>query len=64
MSAASAELTSMATTVSDLVARLGPIGDAYLAGHREDLASEVHEAERALNAAVRRLTRLAGMPGA
>jgi hypothetical protein len=54
----------MATTVEELVARLGPIAEDYRRGAREDLMSEVHEAERALNNAVRRLRRVADSAGA
>ncbi len=50
----------MAATVQELVNRLGPIAEAYDRDNRDDLVSEVHEAERALTAAVRRLERLAG----
>ena len=50
----------MAATVQELMDRLGPIAEAYDREHRDDLVSEVHEAERALGAAVRRLERLAG----
>jgi hypothetical protein len=54
----------MATTVTDLAARLGPIGEVYTARHREDLLAEVHEVERAFSNAVRRLTKLADSAGA
>jgi hypothetical protein len=54
-----AELSSMATTVGDLTTRLDAVADAYAAAHRDDLVSEIREVERAFNAAVRRLNRLA-----
>ena len=49
----------MATTVEELIARLGPIGETYRRASRDDLVSEVHEAERTLTAGMRRLQRLA-----
>lgn len=49
----------MATTVEDLISRLGPIGEAYRRESRDDLVSDVLEAERTLGGAVRRLRRLA-----
>jgi hypothetical protein len=48
----------MAATVDDLTGRLGPIADAFEAAHRDDLVAEVHEVERALDSARRRLLRL------
>jgi hypothetical protein len=53
-----AELSSMGATVEDLTRRLRAIADAYTDARREDLAAEVHEVERALEAARRRLDRL------
>ena len=64
MSATSAELASMATTLEDLVARLSPIADSYEQARREDLVAEVREAERVLDTGVRRLRRLAESSGA
>jgi hypothetical protein len=64
MSATSAELSSMAETVGELTHRLSRIAEAYGAGHRDDLVGEVHEVERSLTAALRRLNRLALAPGA
>jgi len=63
MSTTSAELSSMAASVEELTRRLGPIADLYDRSHREDLVSEVHEVERALNGALRRLNRLVASPG-
>ncbi len=48
----------MGATVEDLVGRLRGISDSYIEARREDLAAEVHEVERALEAARRRLDRL------
>ena len=53
----------MAATVDDLTVRLGPIADAYEAAHRDDLVAEVHEVERVLDSARRRLRRLAAADG-
>ncbi|GAC1533586.1 MAG: hypothetical protein NVS3B12_13200 [Acidimicrobiales bacterium] len=64
MSTTSAELSSMAASVEELTRRLGPIADTYDGAHREDLVSEIHEVERALRGALRRLNRLASAEGA
>jgi hypothetical protein len=53
----------MAATVDDLTARLGPMGEAFEAADRDDLVAEVHEVERALDSARRRLRRLAAAAG-
>ena len=54
----------MATTVEELTARLRAVAVAYEASRRDDLVSEVHEVERALTTAIRRLNRLAATQGA
>jgi len=59
MSTADAELSSLAATVEEVVRRLGPLADAYAVAHRDDVVSEVHEVERSLTSALRRLNRLA-----
>jgi hypothetical protein len=64
MSTTSAELSSMAATIEELIHRLTPIADAYGTAQRDDLVSDVQEVERALNSAFRRLNRLATTPGA
>jgi len=64
MSATSAELSSLAATVEELVRRLDTLAEAYDAARRDDLVSEVHEVERNLTAALRRLARLSTAPGA
>jgi hypothetical protein len=64
MSTTSAELSSMAATLEELIRRLTPISDAYQAAHREDLVGDVQVVERALTGAFRRLNRLATTPGA
>ena len=58
MTPSAADLSSMAATVHDLTVRLGPIADAFEAAQRDDLVAEVHEVERALDSARRRLLRL------
>jgi hypothetical protein len=58
-----ADLSSMAATVDDLTIRLGPIATAFDAAERDDLVAEVHEVERALDSARRRLRRLAAATG-
>jgi len=58
MTPSAADLFSMAATVDDLTVRLGPIADAFEAAQRDDLVAEVHEVERALDSARRRLLRL------
>ena len=58
MTPLAAELSSMGATVEDLTGRLRAIADSYERSRREDLAAEVHEVERALEAARRRLDRL------
>jgi len=64
MPSSAPELSSLAATVEELVHRLAPIGATYEADHREDLASGVHEVERSLGNALRRLNRLIATPGA
>jgi len=64
MSATSAELSSLAATVEELVRRLTPLTETYLSAQRDDLAAELFEVERALTAAQRRLYRLVQAAGA
>ncbi len=63
MTPLAAELSSMGATVDDLTGRLRAIAESYERGRREDLAAEVHEVERALEAARRRLDRLVAAEG-
>jgi hypothetical protein len=58
MTPLAAELSSMGATVEDLTGRLRSIASQYEQARRDDLAAEVHEVERALEAARRRLDRL------
>ena len=58
MTPSAADLSSMAATVDDLTVRLGPIADAFEAAQRDDLVAVVHEVDRALDSARRRLLRL------
>jgi len=64
MTTSSAELASMAATIEEMTQRLASIADFYQAERREDLVSEVHEVERALTTALRRLSRLKATAGA
>ena len=48
----------MGATVEDLTGRLRSIASQYEQARRDDLAAEVHEVERALDSARRRLLRL------
>ena len=59
-----AELSSMSATVEELTRRLRSIAESYEASHREDLVSEVHEIERSLEGAGRRILRLVAAEGA
>ena len=59
-----AELSSMGATVEELTRRLQAIAASYDEARRDDLVAEVHEVERALEAARRRLSRLATTEGA
>jgi hypothetical protein len=58
MTPLAAELSSMGATVEDLTGRLRSIASQFEQARRDDLAAEVHEVERALEAARRRLDRL------
>jgi len=64
MTPLAAELASMGATVEDLTGRLRAIASAYGDARREDLSAEVHEVERALETARRRLDRLVAAEGA
>jgi len=59
-----AELSSMGATVEDLIRRLQAIAESYESGHRDDLVAEVHEIERSLEGAGRRIRRLVIAEGA
>jgi len=61
---ATAELSSLAATIEEVARRAALIADDYAAADRDDLVAELHEVERSLGAAVRRLTRLQSAPGA
>jgi hypothetical protein len=64
MSAASAELSSMAATLEELSRRLESIAGDYQEAKRDDLAGELYEAERSVSGAVRRVKRVASSRGA
>ncbi|MDQ3574678.1 MAG: hypothetical protein M3378_02190 [Actinomycetota bacterium] len=53
-----AELSSLATALGELSRRVTVIADAYAAAKRDDLASELYQAERGLNSAQRSLERV------
>jgi hypothetical protein len=58
MDAHRSQLSSAATTLDDLTARLAEVADAYRGGPREDITIDLDEVERALRTATRRLNRL------
>jgi len=59
-----AELSSMGATIEELTHRFGAIAESYEGTRRDDLVAEVHEIERALQTAGRRIDRLVRLPGA
>ncbi len=63
MTPTAAELSSMGATVEDLAVRLRTIAAGYQTAHRDDLVAEVHEVERALETAARRIRRLLAAEG-
>lgn len=60
MTTSLAEISSAATVLDDLAARLARIADGYVADEREEVASELYDAEASLVGVARRLRRLAG----
>lgn len=54
-----AELSSLATALSELARRVTDLADGYAAAEREEVAAELYGVERALNSAHRRLARAA-----
>lgn len=50
-----AELSSISTLVDELRMRVVTAGDELVAANKEDVASELYEADRALRMAIRRL---------
>jgi predicted AAA+ superfamily ATPase len=58
MDAHRSQLSSSATTLEDLTARLAEVADAYRDSSREDITLDLDEVERSLRAATRRLNRL------
>jgi len=59
-----AELSSLGATVEELTLRVRAIAESYEAAHRDDLVAEVHEIERSLEGAGRRIRRLVSSEGA
>ncbi|MEM9036774.1 MAG: hypothetical protein AAGA99_17995 [Actinomycetota bacterium] len=53
-----AELSSTASMLEDLRARLADAGEGYRTDKAEDIASELEEIERLIRTATRRLDRL------
>jgi hypothetical protein len=54
---ARAELSSVSTRLSELVARVAEIADGLGSEERDDLGLDLYEVERTLRAATRRLSR-------
>jgi hypothetical protein len=52
------ELSSVATRLHELVARVGAIADALAGDEKDDVGPELFEVERALRSAERRLNRV------
>lgn len=57
------ELSSVSSLLEELMARLAAIDEALNAHERDRLANEIHEVERTLGAARRRLSRLVEASG-
>lgn len=55
---ASSQLSSLATALAELTARVTEIAETLAGADRDDLAAELFEAERSLLAAGRRLERV------
>lgn len=53
-----AHLSSLATALDDLTGRITALADGYQASPREDVAADLYEVERHLQAANRRLRTL------
>ena len=58
-----AQLSSLATSLTDLTARVVAIAEGYAESPREDVAADLFEVERSLQAATRRLHTLLGKVG-
>ncbi|HMC38898.1 MAG TPA: hypothetical protein VKI19_04490 [Acidimicrobiales bacterium] len=57
---AHAELSSVATRLHELIARVTEIADGLAADEKEEVGSELFEVERTLRTAERRLNRVVG----
>jgi hypothetical protein len=55
MSLDTAQLASLATGLDDLTRRITALADSYAGSPRDDVASDLYEVERNLQAATRRL---------
>jgi len=62
MAAPVAELSSLATALDELRARVGAIAERAAAEHDDDTATELFAVERSLQGAARRLHRLTSPP--
>lgn len=58
MDAHRSQLSSAATTLEELTARITALADEYRGSEREDVTLDLDEVERSLRTAVRRLQRL------
>ena len=58
MSSPAAELSSLATALEELSRRVTAIADGYAQARRDDLATELYQAERSLSSAQRALARV------
>jgi hypothetical protein len=63
MDAAAAELSSLATALDELTARLTGIAEGFMQARREDLGSELFAVERLLDTARRRLDKVVDTVG-
>jgi hypothetical protein len=58
MTSARAALSTVASSLDELTARVTTEADRYAGTERDDIASDLYEIERSLRAAARRLERL------
>lgn len=58
MSLDAAQLSSLSTALDELTQRIVTLADGYQASPREDVAADLYEVERNLQAAARRLRSL------
>jgi len=58
MSAPTAELSSLSSSLDELVGRLGDLAERFAAAGRTDVAQELYEVERTMAGGQRRLARV------